>query len=108
MQLGPAAYLLKSESISKIADTIRKTMQEKRKITSRNLANPPAKLTQAEHELLRLLDRGMKYQTIAETRNTSPETIRKQCESIILKLGLSNREELIAWAARSGYDAVDV
>lgn len=107
MQLGPAGYLLKSESTATVIDTIRRVMSDHKKITSKDLSSTPAKLTPSEQEVLRMLAKGMKYQTIAETRHTSPETIRKQCEMLVLKLGLDTREELIAWAAKNGYDAID-
>lgn len=109
MQLGPAGYLLKSESTATVIDTIRKVVHEhNKKITSKTLSSIPARLTPSEQEVLRMLAKGMKYQTIAESRHTSPETIRKQCEMLVLKLGLETREELIAWAAKNGYDAIDV
>jgi len=46
---------------------------------------------------------GMKYQEIARERNTSVATARKQCETLILKLNLENREHLITWAVKNGY-----
>ena len=108
MQLGPAGYLLKSESTVTVLDTIRRVVSDvKKAITSKELSSAPAKLTPSEQEVLRMLAKGMKYQTIAESRHTSPETIRKQCEMLVLKLGLETREELIAWAAKNGYDAID-
>jgi DNA-binding NarL/FixJ family response regulator len=108
MQLGPAGYLLKSESTVTVIDTIRRVVSDvKKAITSKELSSAPAKLTPSEQEVLRMLAKGMKYQTIAESRHTSPETIRKQCEMLVLKLGLETREELIAWAAKNGYDAID-
>ena len=107
MQLGPAGYLLKSESTATVIDTIRRVVSDHKKITSKDLSSTPAKLTPSEQEVLRMLAKGMKYQTIAESRHTSPETIRKQCEMLVLKLGLDTREELIAWAAKNGYDAID-
>jgi DNA-binding NarL/FixJ family response regulator len=107
MQLGPAGYLLKSESTATVIDTIRRVVSDQKKITSKTLTSIPARLTPSEQEVLRMLAKGMKYQTIAETRHTSPETIRKQCEMLVLKLGLETREELIAWAAKNGYDAID-
>ena len=108
MHLGPAGYLLKSESTATVIDTIRRVMSDHKKITSKDLSSAPAKLTPSEQEVLRMLAKGMKYQTIADSRHTSPETIRKQCEMLVLKLGLDTREELIAWAAKNGYDAIDV
>lgn len=108
LQLGPAGYLLKSESMARVAEAIRTVVSGKRKVISDQLMISSAKLTPAEHELLKMLARGMKYQTIAERRHTSPETIRKQCETLMLKLQLDNREELISWAARNGYANLDL
>src|SRR6185437_2624903 len=108
MALGPAGYLLKSETTATVIDTIRRVVSDHKKITSKTLSSAPAKLTPSEQEVLRMLAKGMKYQTIADSRHTSPETIRKQCEMLVLKLGLDTREELIAWAAKNGYDGIDV
>lgn len=109
LELGPAGYLLKSESLSMVAQAIRKVAGGgSAKVLSQQLEPVAAKLTQTEHELLKMLARGMKYQTIAERRHTSPETIRKQCDTLMLKLRLDNREELISWAATNGYAALEL
>ncbi len=110
MQLGAAGYLLKSESIAKVADTIRRIMSSPEAVVSKELAAAPdtKKLTPSEQEVLKMLARGMKYQTIAEHRGSTPGTIRKQCEMLLLKLGLETREELIAWAVSSGYGGLEL
>lgn len=103
LSLGVVGYLLKSENVSKIAETIQQVMAGKQPIISQELLAGETKVTKSEQEVLKLLSYGMKYQDIAEQRQTSPATVRKQCELLLLKLGLANREELIAWAVKSGY-----
>lgn len=55
-----------------------------------------------------MLGRGMKYQEIADERCTSVATARKQCEVLLLKLDLANREQLIAWAVQNGYGSEEL
>jgi len=50
-----------------------------------------------------MLANGLRYHEIGESRFTSPSTVRKQCDTLILKLALESREQLIAWAVRNGY-----
>ncbi len=107
LALGACGYLLKSESVSRVADAIREISQGKQPILSESLATGDTKLTKSEQEVLRMLARGMKYQDMAEERLTSPATVRKQCELLLLKLGLKTREELIAWAVQNGYGNLD-
>lgn len=102
-------YLLKSEPISKVIDTIRDVMNGKGPIISTELlTNGNTRVTGAEQQLLKMLARGMKYQEIANQRVTSPETVRKQVDVLLAKLNLNNREELIAWAVDSGYGKLEI
>lgn len=105
--MGAAGYLLKSENMAKVADTVRQVMQGKKSIISAELFVGETRVTRSEQEVLKLVARGMKYQEIADQRQTSPATVRKQCELLLLKLGLSSREELIAWAVQNGYGSLD-
>jgi len=107
MNLGVAAYLLKSESLSSIADTIRAVMKGKKNILSAELTSDRTKITPSEEAVLQLIGRGLKYQEIADKRFTSPNTVRKQCETLLLKLNLATREELIAWAVNNGYASLE-
>lgn len=100
---GTAAYLLKSERLKTVADTIRRVMRGEKGIVSQELTTDHKKLTPSEQEVLHMLGRGMKYQEIADERLTSAATARKQCEVLQLKLNLENREQLIAWAVQNGY-----
>jgi len=106
--LGVAGYLLKSESVGRVADTIREVMAGKKSLISKELVAGETKVTKSEQEVLKMLARGMKYQDIADVRQTSPATVRKQCELLLLKLGLNSREELIAWAVENGYGGLEI
>ena len=107
ISMGVAAYLLKTESVSSIVQTVRSVVQGKTNILSEDLTKDSTKITPSEEEVLRLIGRGLKYQDIAEKRFTSPNTVRKQCETLLLKLGLTTREELIAWAVHNGYASLE-
>src|SRR5262249_33883546 len=88
LEMGVAGYLLKSESASRVADAIRKVRAGRQPVISTELVTGDQKLTKAEQHLLKMLARGMKYQDIANQRVTSPATVRKQCELLLLKLQL--------------------
>ncbi|MBX9668979.1 MAG: response regulator transcription factor [Candidatus Obscuribacterales bacterium] len=107
IDLGVAGYLLKSESISNVVSAIRSVAAGDKIVKSPGIAMGKEKLTKAEQEVLTLLSHGMKYQEIGEERGASPATVRKQCELLLLKLGLENREQLIAWAVENGYGKLD-
>jgi DNA-binding NarL/FixJ family response regulator len=108
LALGVAGYLLKSENAAKVADAMRQVVSGKKPVVSLELLGGETKLTRSEQEVLRLLARGMRYQEIAEYRQASPATVRKQCELLLLKLGLESREQLIAWAVQSGYGNLEL
>ncbi len=108
LSLGVAAYLLKSERVSTVAATIRKVVSGEIAIMSSELSVDYKKITRSEHEVLAMLGKGLKYQDIADQRFTSVATARKQCETLLLKLDLETREQLIAWAVRNGYGSVEL
>lgn len=103
LSMGVAGYLLKSENVGTVADAMRQVMSGKKPVLSTELVSGETKVTRSEQEVLKMLARGMKYNEIAEYRQASPATVRKQCELLLLKLGLESREQLIAWAVQSGY-----
>jgi DNA-binding NarL/FixJ family response regulator len=106
--LGVAGYLLKSESVTRVAESIKQVMEGKKPVLSPELVSGETKVTRSEQEVLKMLARGMKYQDIADRRQASPATVRKQCELLLLKLGLETREQLIAWAVQSGYGNLEL
>lgn len=108
LAMGVQAYLLKSERVAKVSETIRRVMAGETGIVSEQVKGNWKKLTRSEDEVLRMMAKGMKYQDIADARTTSITTVRKQCETLLLKLGLETREQLIAWAVENGYGSVDL
>jgi len=108
LALGVSAYLLKSERVSKVSDTIRQVSSGASGIVSSEITRDFKKITPSENEVLHMLGKGMKYQEIADLRCTSVPTARKQCEILLLKLDLQNREQLIAWAVQNGYGSDDL
>ncbi len=103
LKLGVSAFLLKSEPFFKLAEVIRRVHSGEKSILSSGLMEEKFAITEAEEEILSMLSGGFKYDDIARLRNTSPETVRKQCNRLLLKIGLGSREELIAWAVRNGF-----
>jgi DNA-binding NarL/FixJ family response regulator len=108
LSMGVAGYLLKSENVGTVADAMRQVMAGKKPVLSAELVTGETKITKSEQEVLKMLARGMKYNDIAERRQASPATVRKQCELLLLKLGLESREQLIAWAVQSGYGNLEL
>lgn len=109
LETDVAAYLLKSEPISKVIEVVREVMTGKGPFISEELlSSGNIRITGAEQQLLKMLARGMKYQEIAAQRVTSPETVRKQVDVLLAKLKLNTREELIAWAVESGYGKLEI
>ena len=102
---GVSAYLLKSEHFGRLTDAIRKAAAGEKNIVSSELAPKDDRLTEAEIVILRLLAQGNKYEQIADARSSRPETVRKQCDRLLIKLGLNSREELISWANKNGFGA---
>jgi DNA-binding NarL/FixJ family response regulator len=106
---GVAGYLLKSEPITKIVQSIREVASGNAPVISRELLQSTRpKTTKTEEHLLKMLAKGMKYQDIAAARVVAPETVRKQVDALVEKLRLNSREELIAWAVENGYGNLDL
>ncbi len=59
-------------------------------------------LTAREQEVLRLIGRGLARNEIAETLCRSPKTVDGHRESIMQKLGIHDRAELVRFAIREG------
>jgi DNA-binding NarL/FixJ family response regulator len=108
LEIGARGYLLKSEGIAQVAKAIRTVAKEDKIVLSEGLIPHDTKVTKSEAEILKMLARGMKYDDIAEHRQSSPATVRKQCELLLLKLALASREQLIAWAVRNGYGMLEL
>ena len=119
VKAGAWGYFSKGEDAQTIVDGIRKVAGGEfafsPKVQARckpskggrhgKLVPPTSKLdalTPREQEVLRLIGRGMSRTEIAETICRSPKTIDGHRESIMQKLGIHDRAELVRFAIREG------
>ncbi|WP_460370413.1 response regulator transcription factor, partial [Actinocorallia lasiicapitis] len=59
---------------------------------------PPSTLTQREHEITRLVARGLSNKSIAEELVISPATVARHITNILTKLGFTSRAQIAAWS----------
>ena len=64
--------------------------------------DPYEQLTDRERDVLKLVAEGYTTQKIAEMLVVSPKTIEGHMTSLMAKLGIHNRTELIKYALRKG------
>lgn len=108
LDVGAKGYLSKSESVAQVADAIRSAVYQDEITLSESAKSNSPSFTKSEIEILKMLARGMKYDEIADHRKSSPATVRKQCELLVVKLRLASREQLIAWSVTHGYGALEL
>jgi two-component system nitrate/nitrite response regulator NarL len=107
LESGAAAFLSKSELIEKVQDTLQLVHDRKKRVISKELCRQGTPISPALKDILQLMGKGKKYTEIAELRGVNPETVRRQCELLQIKLGLASREHLISWAVLNGYASLD-
>jgi two-component system, NarL family, nitrate/nitrite response regulator NarL len=115
IELGAAGLLLKHEPADILTKAIRKvhegelwldrtsTADVLRRMTRRRRFEDVegakiATLTRREHEVISLIGEGLKNRVIAERLFISEATVRNHLTSILNKLGLSNRSELVVYS----------
>ncbi|SMC32896.1 response regulator transcription factor [Moheibacter sediminis] len=108
LKAGASGYLAKGESLQKIIASIKECHSGGAPM-SFGIANRVLQffrqedrkkpyleeLTKTENEVLEMLSRGMLYKEIADQKNVSIDTIKKQAGSIYRKLHVCNKTEAI-------------
>ncbi len=107
LEAGAHLFVPKSEPAAKVADLIRELVRGQVVTMAHPVTQAGVKLSPGEKNILHLLAKGYKYNEIAQERFTSPDTVRKQCEILQLKLQLDSRERLIAWSVNNGFGTLD-
>ena len=113
LRSGASGYLLKDAPRSHVLETIRHAANGEVLISSdllrgavevASIPEVPSleALTPREHEALVLLARGKTNKEIAKAMNLSAETVKKMVQSIIAKLGASDRTHAAVKALRAG------
>jgi DNA-binding NarL/FixJ family response regulator len=123
VKAGAAGYLLKSAARAEFLDAVRRTADGDAVFTPRLAAlvlgefrrlaaAPPASgsadgpavptLTERETEILRMVATGLSYKQIASRLVISHRTVQNHVQSILGKLHLHNRVELVRYAIEHG------
>jgi two-component system, NarL family, response regulator NreC len=118
LQAGAAGYVLKGASVSEVLAALRLVTQGGVPIPSSlapGLLNDYLErvveqavssydmLSSREREILRLICKGRTNKQIAEELFLSVRTVERHRTSIMRKVGLENRAELVAYAVRQGF-----
>lgn len=118
LDAGAAGYVLKGASVSELLAAIRLVMHGgvpiPRTLGPRLVneylervdgsGDPRYKqVSPREHEILRLVAKGRTNKEIAEQLSLSVRTVERHRSSIMNKIGLQNRAELVAYAVRQGF-----
>jgi two-component system response regulator NreC len=119
VKAGAWGYFSKSDNTDTIIEGIRTVFEgqfcfspkvqercQPVKSTKRGKLMPPSSkldaLTPREQEVLRMIGKGLSRSEIAETMCRSPKTVDGHRESIMEKLGIHDRAELVRFAIREG------
>ena len=114
LEAGASGYLLKDAEADEVAAAVRAARRGEvhldpavaRKLTTAlrrgPSADPGARLTPREREILVLVAQGMANKQIAGELVISERTARTHVSNILAKLGLSSRTHAALWAVREG------
>ena len=68
------------------------------------MAAPDVKLTAREHDVVRLIVKGLRYREIADSLGLSYETVKTYVGRIRKKLDIGSKTEIAMWAIRNGIE----
>jgi len=110
MDAGVAGYLSKEESEDRLIAAIRRAVRgeilfDKAQYARadqwrENIGEKLKKLTDREHEVLKLLAKGMDSQAISTTLGIRPKTVSFHITNLLSKLQLKSRQEATIWALK--------
>lgn len=117
IQAGARGFISKFAASSELASGIRAVyrgdsfmspsvarvfIENYQRVASGSQADPYEGLTEREREVLRLVAEGYTTREIADLLVVSPKTVEGHKSSLMSKLGLRNRVELVRYAIRKG------
>lgn len=117
MEAGVHGFLLKSESHSTLAESIRRVMRGERILSPSLVSNVvssyqklvleqayrDARLNADDLQILTSISEGASNKDLAEQLFLSEATVKRRVQEIIEKMGAANRTQAIAEAVRRGY-----
>ncbi|RKS75620.1 DNA-binding NarL/FixJ family response regulator [Motilibacter peucedani] len=119
VKAGATGYLVKSASREELLDAVRATaagepvftpglaglvLGEFRRIDAEGTAAPATALTPRETEILRMVAKGLTSKQIAARLVLSHRTVQNHTQSILGKLAMHNRAQLVRFALEHGLD----
>lgn len=120
VRAGALGFLAKTATREEVLTAIRRVQRGEHSLPAdltrallRRVEDPNAgrlevdPLTRREHQILRLLARGMSNQGIANEIHIAEVTVRTHVSKILAKLGVSNRVEAALYALRHGLADLD-
>jgi DNA-binding NarL/FixJ family response regulator len=119
LRAGAAGFLLKTEAPERLVEGVRAVHRGEallapeitRRLIDRYVADGAlgeraqpslAQLTEREHEVLRLLARGLSNAEIADALVVSPGTVKTHVAHLLAKLGLRDRVQAVVFAYEAG------
>jgi DNA-binding NarL/FixJ family response regulator len=119
IEAGSSGYLLKTEAASKLVDAVRRaaagemlvapevlasllSRHRKRQADAAERLRLAQSLTPREHEILRMVARGLDSQSIADQTHISITTVRGHVQRLLEKLGAHSKLEAVIRAADHG------
>ena len=106
VEAGARAFVLKTVRGGEIVDVVKavaagRILLDERTLTRRRQAHPDptASLTASETKVLDLVAKGMTNRDIADELGLAEKTVKNHVTSMLAKLGLSRRTQVIAWVA---------
>lgn len=106
LEVGAAAYLLKTVRGAEIADVVRavaagRTLLDERTVTRHKAASddPTELLTPSERKVLELIGEGLSNREIGERLGVAEKTVKNHITSLLAKMGLQRRTQVAAWVA---------
>ena len=112
LEVGAAAYVLKSVRGAEIADVVRavaagRVLLDERTITRRRREHddPTEDLTPSEVRVVDLIGEGLSNREIAERLSIAEKTVKNHITSLLAKMGLQRRTQVAAWVAARKHHA---
>lgn len=106
LEVGAAAYVLKSVRGAEIADVVRavasgRVLLDERTVTRRRKEtdDPTSDLTPSELKVVELIGEGLSNREIAERLSIAEKTVKNHITSLLSKMGLQRRTQVAAWVA---------
>jgi DNA-binding NarL/FixJ family response regulator len=112
IEAGACGYLLKDVAADEVAEGIRAAARGESPIdpraartilTAQAQADPAARLSAREAEVLRLLVEGLPNKLIARRLEISEKTVKTHLTSIFRALEVTDRTQAALWAERNGF-----